>query len=344
MTLRERQDVQQRKSIHELSKIRNVNEFPLPFKVPLPDVPLPSAKGLLQVIARTPARGGGGKKGAASQEFVSYTPASTPAGEPFTDDEVLRFGASRPGGDLQHREQDFGYELIGADRADQALPAQVPATAVEVLEEEEDTLADQYRGTPPLRSKKPQRSRSHNVVPEQVQLTEDIPPPLPPKRQSPAVASRLSHSGSSQRVPDLEAASYHSCAEDNSIRSLQARPLPDAPAVVAGVRNSGSFTDQFHSVASTLDRTLVDSQQNRVRPGGDDEEEATLAESIVDSMHSCADTFQTGDDATLHSCADTIEGDDDMNSLRDFDSPTPPASVGSNSISSRLRSETQELE
>ena len=129
-------------------------------------------------------------------------------------------------------------------------------------------------------------------------------------------------------MPDLEAASYHSCAEDNSIRSLQARPLPDAPAVVAGVRNSGSFTDQFHSVASTLDRTLVDSQQNRVRPGGDDEEEATLAESIVDSMHSCADTFQTGEDATLHTCADTIEGDDDMNSLRDFDSPTPPASVG----------------
>merc|ERR1712029_567875 len=222
------------------------------------------------------------------------------------------------------------------------------------------------------RRKKTQRSRSHNVVPDQdagqrsevvgsvtppsspssppplmplvfyqVQLSaEDVPPPLPPKRsprQSPAVNSRLSHSGSSQRVPDLEA--YHSCADDNSIRSLQARPLPDAP-----VRNSGSFADQFHSVASTLDRTLVDSQQNRVRPGGDgEEEEATLAESIVDSMHSCADTFQTGDDATLHSCADTIEGDDDMNSLRDFDSPTPPASVGSNSISSRLRSETQEL-
>ena len=78
----------QRKSIHELSKIRNLNEFPLPFKVPLPDVPLPSAKGLLQVIARTPSKGG--KKGATSQEFVSYTPASTPAEEPFTDDEMLR--------------------------------------------------------------------------------------------------------------------------------------------------------------------------------------------------------------------------------------------------------------
>ena len=35
MTLRDRQDLQQRKSIHELSKIRNINEFPLPFKASL---------------------------------------------------------------------------------------------------------------------------------------------------------------------------------------------------------------------------------------------------------------------------------------------------------------------
>ena len=87
MTLRERQDLQQRKSIHELSKIRNLNEFPLPFKVPLPDVPLPSAKGILQVIARNPRAK---KSNTTSQDFVSYTPASTPAEEPFTDDEMLR--------------------------------------------------------------------------------------------------------------------------------------------------------------------------------------------------------------------------------------------------------------
>ena len=35
--LRRRQEMQQSKSIHELSKISNVNEIPLPFKLPLPD-------------------------------------------------------------------------------------------------------------------------------------------------------------------------------------------------------------------------------------------------------------------------------------------------------------------
>ena len=83
----------------------------------------------------------------------------------------------------------------------------------------------------------------------------------------------------------------------------------------------GSARDQFHSVASTLDRTLVQEE----RGGGADDDE-TLAESIVDSMHSCAETLHgtTGDDeVTLHSCAETLEG-----SERDFDSPTPPVSIG----------------
>merc|ERR1712226_830225 len=98
---------------------------------------------------------------------------------------------------------------------------------------------DQYRGTPPLRSKKPQRPRSHNIT-EQVQPSEDTPPPLPPKRQSPAVASRLSHHSaegeeklvkqgmteaekrlSALTTTTTETGDYHSCADDNSIRSLQ---------------------------------------------------------------------------------------------------------------------------
>merc|ERR1711974_69336 len=119
-----------------------------------------------------------------------------------------------------------------------------------------------------------------------------------------------------------ETGDYHSCADDNSIRSLQSRPLPDP-------RSSDSFAEQFHSVASEVDRTLVDSQQQNNNRGIDDDEEHTLAESIVDSMHSCADdTFKTAGEATeLHSCADTLEGeDDDVASLRDVESPTPPAS------------------
>ena len=48
----ERQQLQQTKSIHELSKIRNLNELPIPGNViRMPDVPLPKmkSKGLLDL-------------------------------------------------------------------------------------------------------------------------------------------------------------------------------------------------------------------------------------------------------------------------------------------------------
>merc|ERR1712172_70355 len=51
----ERQQLQQTKSIHELSKIRNLNEMPIPGNViRMPDVPLPKMKSILNVIARPP--------------------------------------------------------------------------------------------------------------------------------------------------------------------------------------------------------------------------------------------------------------------------------------------------
>merc|ERR1712228_281120 len=44
----ERQQLQQTKSIHELSKIRNLNELPIPGNViRMPDVPLPKMKSIL---------------------------------------------------------------------------------------------------------------------------------------------------------------------------------------------------------------------------------------------------------------------------------------------------------
>merc|ERR1711970_1543987 len=53
----ERQQLQQTKSIHELSKIRNLNELPIPGSViRMPDVPLPKMKSILNVIARPPQR------------------------------------------------------------------------------------------------------------------------------------------------------------------------------------------------------------------------------------------------------------------------------------------------
>merc|ERR1711874_690052 len=76
--LRAHQDIQQSKSVHELSKIRNLNEFPLPINVKLPDIPLPSfkAKNLLKTIAPPAAKNNRPKPN--QEPFGEYTPASTP--------------------------------------------------------------------------------------------------------------------------------------------------------------------------------------------------------------------------------------------------------------------------
>ena len=85
-----RQELQQNKSIHELSKIRNLNEFPLPIKIKLPDIPLPTAKNILKMMAPT-AKNGNNKTRQNQEPFGEYTPASTPrTGDMLTDDEMLR--------------------------------------------------------------------------------------------------------------------------------------------------------------------------------------------------------------------------------------------------------------
>lgn len=89
--LKKRQDLQQRKSIHELSKIRNLNEFPLPVDLPLPNVPLPKVKNLIGVIARVPKRKPKANIVTETEAEVGYSTVSTPNPDPtYTDDEMLR--------------------------------------------------------------------------------------------------------------------------------------------------------------------------------------------------------------------------------------------------------------
>jgi hypothetical protein len=355
--LLERQELQQQKSIHELSKIRNLNEFPLPINVKLPDIPLPSfkAKNLLKTIA--PAAKNNRPK--PNQEpFGEYTPASTPrTGDLLTDDEMLRYDMSTPGGDASHRDQDFGYEVIGGESSS-PLNARAPQSAQPIPEQylqedipdhgspqsaiEEDSIAEQYRGTPPMKSKKKKpdrRSQSHEVS-DHVQLGDEIPPPLPPKRpssvrrelrESPlaAAAGQVSKSSSSSRVPGGSSVAHDeflSCADDPMLNPSSIRHSGSGHSFVSARSGVSNIPDQFHSIASTLHSgTLVDSN-NMLRR---DDDENTLAESIVDSMHSCADTMVTTgeDDAALHSCADTLaESDDEIDQFRD--SPTPPLGSG----------------
>ena len=94
-----------------------------------------------------------------------------------------RYDASTPGGDASHRDQDFGYECIGQSSSPvaatgapqhlQQIPAQFQddildhaSPQIDVAAPEEDSIAEQYRGTPPMKSKKKKpdrRSQSHEV-------------------------------------------------------------------------------------------------------------------------------------------------------------------------------------
>ena len=89
--LHQRQELQKSKSIHELSKIGNVNEIPLPFKVPLPDIPLPNPTAIFKAM-----RGGRAKNAEEGpRETEPSDPGLSPPASPDTntdtrDAEMLR--------------------------------------------------------------------------------------------------------------------------------------------------------------------------------------------------------------------------------------------------------------
>merc|ERR1719411_1573866 len=114
-------------------------------------------KSIIGLIARVPKR----KPRSQSQSRVEqheefgYTPVSTPKNlaTDYTDDEMLRHEMSSPES-MAHREQDFDYEVIDAaspnydDNDDTETPVSV---------------ADHYKGTPPLKSKKKKSRYSHEI-------------------------------------------------------------------------------------------------------------------------------------------------------------------------------------
>jgi len=207
--LRERHGLQQSKTIHELSKIRNLNEFPVPGNIiTLPDVPLPKFKNLLQKIAPTRS----------SQSYHSYETApetleSTPitSDKDYLSDEVLEspeisFPVSE--------KSTTAYEELSSKRLTQdddvtvplssptptpleeSIPDEVlttpspppppPPVVVEEDEEEEQfSLAEQVRATPE-RSMRKGKGKAKNRRSHDVEQDAELPPPLPPKKLVPA--------------------------------------------------------------------------------------------------------------------------------------------------------------
>merc|ERR1719450_461689 len=211
--LLERQQLQQTKSIHELSKIRNLNEMPIPGNVfKLPDVPLPKAKSILNYIARPPQRSSPRvQNGTRSETYHSYesTQSETPVSTPGTEDKVFA--------NKESPEIDLRYETVPE------LPPPV--------EEEEDQfgLADQIRATPErnLRGKKNKKNRrSHEIHEEALSAeAEEVPPPLPPKKLSPSPKKGKSLDKQPSEEEEIEAVPVK-----NKFRSLgeevSPHPLP----------------------------------------------------------------------------------------------------------------------
>ena len=206
---------------------------------------------------------------------------------------------SSPESALLPRDTDFGYEVI--DKPDQGQEGDnEDASSVSV--------ADHYRGTPPLKGKKKKhpgggsgggsQNTKHSKDDSSVGET---PPPLPPKKRD------------SQREREASVESATSYA------SYQSRPLPtpptprnkrDAPQPPAAAEVDED-NDEFHSLISNATsnvaaeeptsekyHSLVESKSLTLLVDQPEEHvDETLAESIIDSMHTCVDTITLEDDA-----------------------------------------------
>eukprot|EP00090_Calanus_glacialis_P017720 TRINITY_DN2752_c0_g1_i5.p1 TRINITY_DN2752_c0_g1~~TRINITY_DN2752_c0_g1_i5.p1 ORF type:complete len:1757 (-),score=501.37 TRINITY_DN2752_c0_g1_i5:475-5592(-) len=411
----ERQQLQQTKSIHELSKIRNLNEMPIPGNfIKLPDVTLPKVKNILNYIARPAPRTPRTPNGTKSETYHSYESAQSETVEstPLTEDKnfhSLSNGNESPTTSLSN-DQELGYEVISKPVSPEAPqivatpPQEFKAAEQEAMptppppeEEEEDhfSLAEQIKGTPErsMRNKKKKNRRSHEVHDDMMSVdgsvvsesiaSEEIPPPLPPKRVTPSPKKGLSlESQPSMEEEEIEAipvknklSTVGEVADDpvpvppkrekqsasvepreitekvtpDVEERIQSRPLPPPPAPPrtmkkkstsideADGRTSASSetsyrdvheasyteTENFRTCAESLtpSKTLRGSSiQSQM------EDDVTLADSVVDSLVSCAETL-VGDNDNLETCADTLTGGDldqtEFYSDDDIDNPYP---------------------
>merc|ERR1719208_190404 len=374
--LLERQQLQQTKSIHELSKIRNLNEMPVPGNLfSLPDVPLPKMRDLLSIVARPPQRSPRPQNGAGHQTYHSYESAdATPLSTPVTEDRSFL------------ADQDLGYETITSAKAPvERDPTPPPPPQVEP-EDDQFGLADQIRGTPErsLKGKKKKNRRSQDVE------TEDVPPPLPPKKLSPSPKkSHLMESQLSVEKEEIEAIPVKGILtleaidgniqvvkkeSQNQISSpgevspdkplppkrerqtgshepreiteqmspqaeerIQSRPLPAPPAPPRNIKKKSASIEESEGRGSrNSDRSIgevtatenfrtchetLNTSKTMKAPSSKEEDDITLAESVVDSLVSCAETL-VGDNENLETCVETLR-DEEFFSDDEFDNPYP---------------------
>ncbi|CAB4056705.1 unnamed protein product [Lepeophtheirus salmonis] len=382
--LLERQAIQQSKTIHELSKINNLSDFPLPGNIKLPPIPFPSTKGILKIIA--PSR-----KNKKNKATKAETPQDAQENQynqvddsPYdhsgiTDDEMLRYESSTPAESMT-REQDFGYEIISAEEEKAAAQEQeryresdlfnidripdkfkddliestspippflpvasattkTPTTQNTFLEEsdmhqtenEDSQLVDHYRGTPPRalgRSKMKNKKKSTKSKTQWSSLKNQV---YRLHHQYPKMTfayrfQKVCHDGChcmnirwAQKVPILQ-----------PLTSLQMGPVSRENTLSKEYNPAHCLHHQLQFALSRKDSEERCSNRHiQSRPSYEQDDE-TLADSVVDSMHSCAETL-VDEDATLHE------------DLRDEDIFNNDPYPRTGSVEERLKNETQEL-
>jgi len=310
-TLKKHQEVQQSKSVHELSKIRNLNEFPLPVNIRLPDVPLPKVSSIVGVIARVPKKKPRKPPVAIEHdENMGYSTASTPAPDrTYTDDEMLRYEMSSPEESMAHREQDFDYEVIeaGLNGEQEFMQTEVPMEEEDVTiaeEESEVSVADHYKGTPPLKSKKNKRFSRDIPSDFQVKSGDDLPPPIPPKGKHP------SHHMADTTTPTFATPTFDQSVSEQDQATPPSRPVRE--------RSSREISSEKLQPSQNL---ANDSPVNRLAKSASGTSANTMS-SLAEQFHSVRSTAGTlrstsDDDQTLHTCEDTLVGDDDLHSCTD---------------------------
>merc|ERR1712051_209903 len=119
---------------------------------------------------------------------------------------------------------------------------------------------------------------------------------------------------------------------------IQSRPLPAPPAPPRNIKKKSASIEESEGrgsrnsdrslgevTATENYRTCADTFNTSKTLRGNsskEEDDTTLAESVVDSLVSCAETL-VGDDQNLETCAETLAGGEDFYSDEDLDNPYP---------------------
>merc|ERR1712142_189804 len=281
--LLERQQLQQTKSIHELSKIRNLNEMPIPGNViKLPDVALPKVKNILNYIARPAPRTPRTPNGTKSETYHSYESAQSETVEstPLTDDKVFHSmsnGNESPTGSLIH-DQELGYEVISKSpeppqivatppqQFKVAEPEEMPTPPPPEVEDDHFSLAEQIKGTPErsMRGKKKntKNRRSHEVHEDMDSsvVSEEIPPPLPPKRLTPSPKKGMSL----ESQPSMGEEEVEAIPVKNKLSTVG--DVLDVPFPVAPRREKQSASVEPREITEKLTPEVEERIQSRPLP------------------------------------------------------------------------------